>query len=158
MKIVYLDQLGCHASVLAASCQGNLYQETMKSRDILKLPHFAAHRDFSVGKLYYMGKDPLGIDLYTLGVGPEGKIISVAALDLLKLLETKEQVLVIDVSSYNHFFIRACWYLQMIKPLKSLMLLCSAYLLRRQLPKIKKLVKIKLNNSNLINLHAYQKV
>ncbi|MFZ5752616.1 MAG: DUF3189 family protein [Bacillota bacterium] len=145
MKIVYLDQLGCHASVLAASWYAGFYDETMHSRDILKLPHFAAHTDFRVGKLYYVGKDTRGTELFTLGVGSEGKIISIAALDLFKLLEAKEQVLVIDVSPCNHFFIRLCWYLQMIKPLKYMMSLCSAYFLKRELPKIKKLVKIKLD-------------
>ena len=145
MKIVYLDQLGCHASVLAASWHAGLYNETMPSRNILKLPHFAQHKDFRAGKLYYIGKDNKGAELFTLGVGPEGRIMSIAAMDLFNLLESKEQVLVIDVSLFNHFFIRLCWYLQMIKPLQDMVCLFIAYLLKRQLPKIKKLVKISLN-------------
>lgn len=145
MKIVYLDQLGCHASVLAASWHAGFYDETMPSRDILKLPHFAEHKDFRAGNLYYIGKDKQGNELFTLGVGQEGRIISIAALDLFDLLENKEQVLVIDVSLCNHFFIRLCWYLQLIKPLQGMGCLFTAYLLKRQLPKIKKLVKISLN-------------
>lgn len=106
MKIVFLDQWGCFASVVvAARCAGILPPQA-NYRDILKLPYFAEEGSYQPGELYYVGKDQVGNDFYTLGVGRYGCFIKTKVWpEMLKISQGKEKVVLYDVSFLNSVFL-----------------------------------------------------
>ena len=107
MKIVFLDQFGCFASiVLAAYCIGILSPQAAKTQDILNLPHFADIKSFQPGKLYSLGRDQAGNDYYTLGVGFYSSfIIKMVWPDLKNLGGIKEKIVLYDANSLNSLFL-----------------------------------------------------
>jgi len=106
VKIVYLDQLGCFASVVMAACSMGRLPTEANYRDILNLPYFADEQNCQPGKLYYLGKDQAGTDFYTLGVGSFGNFIkAIVWPELLKLTKFKEEIIIFDVSDLNLFIL-----------------------------------------------------
>ena len=107
MKIVFLDQFGCFASVvLAAYCSGALSPKAVKTKDILNLPHFADAENFQPGELFFLGKDQVENNYYTLGAGSYSSfIMNVVWPDLKKIGEIKETIVLYDANSLNSFFL-----------------------------------------------------
>lgn len=69
IKFVYFDYGGSHSSVLAANIHaGNLKAEKIPSSDeLMKLPFFDKTTPDDFGKLYFIGRDEKGNDIYILG-------------------------------------------------------------------------------------------
>lgn len=109
MIIVYLDQLGCYAAVLAASCRAGIIAKRPTVREICRLPNFAANRNLRVGNFYYIGKDAYGSRVYTLGTGKAADLVTVSVGDLFKVQKVTEEVRLIDVSRYNDILVRLSW-------------------------------------------------
>ncbi|MGI6587681.1 MAG: DUF3189 family protein [Peptococcia bacterium] len=102
MKIVFVDQMGCFASVVAAAVCRGVLSEKANYRDILNLPYFADVKNYQPGQLYYMGKDQMGNRFYTLGVGRYGKLFTTVMWpEMLKISQVKEKIILYDVSSFN---------------------------------------------------------
>lgn len=141
IKIVFLDQLGCYASLLAAAYRVGKIGSRPSSREILDLPGFAIHRDLSLGNSFYVGEDPAGNQVYTLGTGGEGKLIEVSARDINKILNIRSKVLLIDISGYNSFAVRVCSYLRLVGPLEKVALYGAAIFLKTAMPRISRYVE-----------------
>ncbi len=102
MKIVFLDQLGCFASVVVAAICRDVLSEDVKYRDLFNLPYFAAGENYQPGQLYYVGKDQRGNGFYTLAVGRHGNFITTVVWpEMLKISQGKEKILLCDVSCFN---------------------------------------------------------
>lgn len=146
MKIVFLDQLGCYAAVVAASLGADLLHNGMTPLDISNLPHFADHKGFHAGNLYRIGNDKERNEYYALGVGSEGTAMAVSALDLLELMDFQwnknKGIQFIDVSSFNTVPIKILWYLSLFKPFQRIALLQAAAVLKKKIPQMQEMVKI----------------
>lgn|GEM_PF-6136431 len=140
MKIIFIDQLGCYAAVLAACCRAGIIGADPTIREICSLPNFAAHKDLSVGRLYYIGTDRTGAQLYTLGAGGEGRLMSVSIKDLLKIQEIKEAVCLVDVSKYNALLTRLCWRVSIIPVFKPAAVYLAACQLKKGMSALSKYV------------------
>ncbi len=136
MKIIFQDQLGCYAALVAAAYYTGVLQETPSLSDITTLPSFADHTNLLPGNLFYLGKDQEDNEIYTLGVGREGKVIATSIYDLFRILNKSEIVYVIDVSSINFLPLRLLWYLKMIRPLRRSVTIASAFLIKSKMPQI----------------------
>ena len=147
MIIIFLDQLGCYAAVLAASRRAGLVGDRPTIRDICSLPKFADHPDLSVGNLYFIGEDPAGARVYTLGAGKEAGLIAVAAGDLIKILKTTEKVSLIDVSRYNDFLTRISWRAMRIKLIKPAALYIAAFQMKKKMGRLAETATRELNGS-----------
>lgn len=141
MKIIFLDQLGCYAALVAASYFTGVLKEEPILSDIVTLPSFADHTNLLPGNLFYLGKDKHDNEIFALGVGREGKIITSSIYDLFRILNKSEIVHVIDVSTCNFLLVRLLWYLKMIRPMKRIVTISSAFLIKLKMPMIKSLVK-----------------
>lgn len=153
MKLVFIDQLGCHAALLAAYYQtGNIGGQPSR-QEILRLPAFADQQDICPGDLRELGTDASGNLVYTLGVGGEGKIMMVSALDLLGTLGVKQDIRIIDVSTYNSYSQKICWYLALLPGLKPFSRQLSATLLQKRWPQLAAFLAAELTNMGLENSH-----
>lgn len=138
MKIVFIDQLGCYASLVAAvatSCREEVKKKRLSWRDIAGLPGFACHRDLKPGILRSYGSDSGGNELFTLGVGKEANLLIVSAADLFKILGSHEKVRILDMSPINSPWIVLLSFLG-VTPLKKITRLLAAFLLCRRLPQL----------------------
>lgn len=136
MKIVILDQFGCYASVLAASYLTGLINENASALEIYNLPYFAAHRDIQVGKIYYVGTDEAGNDIYCLGVGGEAKLIAKSSEDLFKIIGIENEVCLIGVSSINPRLIGIFSILALWQPIERTAKLTAAIILRNRMMRL----------------------
>ena len=136
MKIVFFDQLGYYASVVAASYEVGLICEDSKAGEIARLGQFADHQDMSVGTLSYVGTNLQGQEIYTLGTGRYGKLISISAQDLFKIIAVPEEIKIIDVSVFNSPLIKIAAYLRQNKLLRNIVVLLAAQLLKKQMSQI----------------------
>lgn len=141
MRIIIFDHLGCHAAVLAGSYLAGLLGPQSSVGDILKLPYFGVYEDVSPGRSFFLGRDKYNNEIYTLGVGHEAGIMTVSAHDLLKILNCKDRVRIIDVSVYNNFLVRSFIYLGLFKPFSGATRFLCACLLKCSAPKIFKLLE-----------------
>jgi hypothetical protein len=106
VKIVFLDQFGSFASVVAAAYCTGILHEQVNYKEILALPFFAEKSSNQPGECYYLGKDKDGNEFYTLGVGLYGNFIAtVAGPEMLKMLEAKENISLYDLSAFNPVFL-----------------------------------------------------
>lgn len=144
MKIVILDQLGCYASVVAASYLAGLINNNASALEIYNLPCFAAHRDLQVGKIYYVGTDDAGNDIYCLGVGGEAKLIAKSSDDLFKIIGIDNEVCIIGVSSINPRLISIFSIFTLWKPIERIAKLAAAIILRNRMMRLIDLVIIEL--------------
>lgn len=140
-KIIFLDQLGCYASLLAASYRTGKIGTSPSVKDILGLKGFAAHRDLSLGYSVYLGQDSGGNQVYTLGAGGEAKLIEVSAGDINKILGIRSSLRFIDVSSCNPVAVRVCSYLRLVGPLDNWARYVAAFFLRAAMPRISREVE-----------------
>jgi hypothetical protein len=102
VKIVFIDQLGCFASVVVAAICRDVLAEEINYRAFLNLPYFAAGENYQPGQLYYVGKDQRGNGFYTLAVGRHGNFITTVVWpEMLKISQGKEKILLCDVSCFN---------------------------------------------------------
>lgn len=100
MKLVFVDQTGCLAALVAANyLLGRLSLEARRS-EIIKLPSFAEPIDQD-NKLRLIGLDENGNSVYTLGVGAEAALIKTSSRDLLQIFQIKEKVCLLDFSRFN---------------------------------------------------------
>src|SRR5690606_24046871 len=75
-----------HSSITAAAIHlGHLpVTHTPKVEEVLNLADFDLARNDSLGNLFFKGKDELGIEVYTIGMGPEREIVKNSILGLIK--------------------------------------------------------------------------
>lgn len=140
MRVVFLDQIGCYASVLAASYAMGLLKESSDIKEIIQLPGFAAHETLELGKSYFGCQKNQEVCI-TLGVGKEGKIIKTSADDLVKILGNSCEIKVVDVSQFNTGFIHFLWYLKLLRPFERISIFWAAWILKKRLPEMVNLVK-----------------
>ncbi|MDX9872127.1 MAG: DUF3189 family protein [Clostridia bacterium] len=131
MIVLILDQLGCYASVAAASYLAGLIDLEASPQDIYNLPGFAAHRDMQVGRIYYIGEDGAGNAYYSIGTGNEEEVLLRSIEDVAALLANREHVLAIGVSAYNTLGLRLLANLMRFSPLRSVVGMLAARLVKR---------------------------
>ena len=86
MRLIYYCYGSAHSSITAAAIHlGRLPATHTPSVDeVLNLTDFdLAHND-SLGNLFYKGKDELGIEVYTIGMGAEREIVRNSLISLIK--------------------------------------------------------------------------
>lgn len=149
MKLVFIDQLGCYAAILAAAYVTGKIDGQPSWREIMGLPAFAGNQDLQPGNLRYIGTDPAGNQVYTLGVGNEAQIMTVSAGDLCRILDIKEKVCLVDVSSFNGLMVRASWYLGLIPCCRAMNKMLSAYLMQGCWPRLLAYLKARLAEAGL---------
>lgn len=132
MKILILDQLGCYASVVAASYLTGLIKGHPTAEEIYNLPFFAAHLDLQVGKVYYIGKDKADNLIYCLGAGKEAGLVKTSANDLSKLINPKNEICLIEVSRMNAKLLQLIWTLSIWKPIQKKARFAAAILMSRK--------------------------
>lgn len=103
MKLVFVDQTGCHAALVAANYLIGRLERQAGRQDIIELPAFAEPVE-QTSKLREIGLDVSGNSVYTLGVGSEVALIKTASWDLLKILRVREKVLLLDFSRFNRWW------------------------------------------------------
>lgn len=144
MKIVFLDQFGSFASVVAASYCTGILKEKANYKEILALPFFAGRSSSQPGEFYYLGKDKDNNEFYTLGVGLNGNFIAtVAGPEMLKMLEVKENICLYDFSSFNPGFLNITEIVTGGR-LRNISKYIWAYYLAKKISKMAKMVKMKI--------------
>lgn len=149
MKLVFIDQLGCYAALLAASYQTGKIGGQPSRQEILGLPAFADHQTIRFGDLRELGRDSVGNLVYTLGVGGEAKIMMISALELLRICGAGEDIRVINVSTFNDTRIKFCWYLGLIPYLKGISRKLSAVFLEKKCAQLFEQLDAKLTATGL---------
>jgi hypothetical protein len=145
VKIIFLDQLGCYVSVAAASYLAGKIYRNAKAAEVACLPFFAAHRDLKVGRFYYIGQDPKGNELYTLGAGGQARLIILSARDLIKILENKDIIVLVDVSQERSLFFKVVALLKLFWPLEKAAVYLAALALVRLMPGLAAKMDLKMN-------------
>jgi len=134
VKLIFLDQLGCYASVVAAAYYAGILQGKVTYQEILTLPYFGAQGSNQPGELYEFGEDGKGRKLYTLSVGNYGPFINgVLWPEMLKLLQTKEQIVLYDLSFINPFLLNLLGTI-LRRRLRGILKLVWAYYLAKKMP------------------------
>ncbi len=141
MKVVFFDQLGCYAAVVAAAYMAGIIGENPQTTEIIKLDTFAAHHDWSPGNLNYIGRNSQNEELYTLGIGKRGSLIAASAQDLCKIMAGYEEIKIIDVSAYNSPIIKIAAYLKLNRMLQRTAVFIAAYFLKKRMPQIVRKVR-----------------
>lgn len=136
MKILILDQLGCYASVVAASYLTGLINEAPTTDEIYNLPFFAAHLDLQVGKVYYIGKDKDENGVYCLGAGKEARLVKTSSNDLFKIIRSPNEVCLIEVSSMNGKLLQLIWTVSLWKIIQKKTRFVAAMLMSRKVKTI----------------------
>lgn len=69
MKIIYHCYGGTHSSVLAAALHLGIFNEKRfpSYRELLSCPYFDKVKNEDVGKIFFMGKDEKGHEVYVMG-------------------------------------------------------------------------------------------
>ena len=142
MKLIFLDQLGCYASVVAAAYHAGALQEKVTYQEILNLPYFGEQCSTQPGELYEFGEDRKGQKLYTLSVGNHGSFLNdVLWPEMLRLLQAeepiKEQIVLYDLSSLNSFLLNLLETVLRGR-LRGILKLVWAYYLAKKMPLIVK--------------------
>ena len=84
-KIIYHCFGGTHSSVLAAAVHLNILQKGRlpSNRDILNCPYFDRINKNSSGKMFFVGVDEMGHEIFTMGCRGAGSIVETAVKDVL---------------------------------------------------------------------------
>lgn len=77
MKVIYHCYGSAHSSIIAAAIHLERLplDRTPKVDEIISLPDFDVSRNDSLGHLYFKGKDKLGNEVYTIGMGSEMALV-----------------------------------------------------------------------------------
>lgn len=77
MKIIYHCYGGTHSSVLAAALHLGIFQEKRfpSYKELLRCPYFDKVKNEDVGKIFFMGKDEKGNEIYILGCRNAGALV-----------------------------------------------------------------------------------
>jgi len=149
LKLVIIDQLGCYAALLgAAYLTGQIGGQPTRA-DILQLPAFARPKNLRPGELCDCGIDKLSNHVYTLGVGCEAKIMMVSAADLLNILGARQDIQMIDLSSFNGPSQKVWWYLGLVPFMKEISRQRSAALLEQRFPELQAFLVAELTEAGL---------
>lgn len=94
MKIIYHCFGSAHSSITAAAIhlEHLPLDRIPKVHEIISLPDFDVSRNDSLGHLFYKGKDKLGNEVYTIGMGPEMSVVKNTLYSMIELCghETEE--------------------------------------------------------------------
>ncbi len=97
MKIIYNCYGGTHTSVMAAALHlGILKEDRFPSyRELMACPYFDKVNKKDVGKLFFMGKDEKGHEVYVLGCRNAGLIVEKVLNEFFRI---------VNISSDEFFF------------------------------------------------------
>ncbi len=132
MKIIVTDQWGTYAAVIGATYLTGIKNAAKNTEQIRRLSCFAKHTSLLPGQSFYIGKDPRGNEIYTLGVGKEGKLIYTTCMDFFKIVHPSERIVILDLSKFNTFFIKLCAVLRAVLPFKNVADRWAALLLAKK--------------------------
>jgi hypothetical protein len=99
MKIIYHCFGSAHTSVVNASIHlGLLSEDQLPSyRDLTELPHYDETEGHEIGKIFHMGRDNEGNDIYIMGVGSAKPIVLNALQSLMDIYDIcSHEVIFVD--------------------------------------------------------------
>jgi len=106
--IVYHDQSGAHACVIAAAIhldQLPIDQIPSKS-EISRIPLFNKLEKHQIGRLIFHGTDKYGNSVYTIGRKRSSQLVTNALQTVFDMIDgNKNQILCVDTSQENNRFI-----------------------------------------------------
>ncbi|NLJ55968.1 MAG: DUF3189 family protein [Firmicutes bacterium] len=105
MKIIYHCYGGTHSSVIAAALHlGLLKRNRLPSAgELLACPNFDQRTNRDYGKIFYMGNDKLGYEVYVMGCKNSGTVVETALREFCKIMDVNDRrvTLACTVSSLN---------------------------------------------------------
>lgn len=135
MKLVFIDQTGCLAALVAASYLTGRLTGRVSCQEIMELRDFGKGLS-KLGQLQKIGLDTAGNTVYTLSAGAEAALVQRSARDLLSILPSKELICLLDFSAYNSSWLNLGSYLSQIPILGQIILNLAAKRMKDSLPKI----------------------
>jgi hypothetical protein len=88
MKIIYHCYGGTHSSVMAASLHLGLLKKNRlpSSRELLSCPYFDRLTNKDSGKIFFMGKDKHGHEVYVMGCKNAGLLVETAIKEFCQIM------------------------------------------------------------------------
>ncbi len=88
MKIIYHCYGGTHSSVMAAALHLGIFdQEKFPSfRELLSCPYFDKVKNKDVGKIFFMGKDEKGHEVFVMGCRNAGQLVETVLKDFSSIM------------------------------------------------------------------------
>jgi hypothetical protein len=87
MRIIYHCYGSAHSSIVAAAVHlGKLpTNRSATLQEILRLEDFDHARNDSIGHIFFKGRDTAGNEVFTMGMGPENKLVKRSLRSLIKI-------------------------------------------------------------------------
>lgn len=143
MNIIYSCYWGGYLAVVAAS----LHLGILKDRDedfnyktVLTLPMFDKIKEEHLGKLFYLGKDDKGRNIYVVGCKNSGDILERALKGIAYIFRISKTIFV-DLNRCNNLFISLGVFLTKRTRLKKQGLLLFVKGIKKNFTKINQIVK-----------------
>ncbi|MCG0274701.1 MAG: DUF3189 family protein [Thermosediminibacteraceae bacterium] len=140
MRIIYSCYFGSYLAVVAASLHLGLIKG-FDPNSFLELPYFGKLPESELGRIYYVGKDNLGREIYVMGSRKVGEVIERALKGIASIYNMGEESLIfINLLPYgNAFYSIGCFLIHRLN-LKTLGTLFLMMGIKKSFEKIKRLV------------------
>lgn len=110
MIIIYHCYGGTHSSVMAASLHLGLLPQDKKptGKELLALPYFDQQSGADFGKIFYMGKDERGHEIFIMGCKNAGYIVERALINFCRIKGINpNDILIVDTVPCLNILMRA---------------------------------------------------
>lgn len=110
MKVIYNCYGGTHTSVMAAALHLGIFKEEQFPRPgkLLACPYFDKVEKKDVGKIYYMGRDEKGHEVYVMGCFSAGALVARVLGEFGRIMKINmEEVLFVSTLPCLNILIRA---------------------------------------------------
>lgn len=93
MKLIYHCYGSAHSSIVAAAIHLKKLptERTPTYEEIIALEDFDQSRNDSLGHIFYKGTDEEGIEIYTMGMGPESELVKRTMQSMIKHHNASQQ-------------------------------------------------------------------
>lgn len=109
MKVIYYCYGGTHTSVLAAALHlGMIRKDKLPSaEEIFSCPNFDRVENRDIGKIFFMGIDEKGQEIYVMGCKNCGMLVERAIFEFSRIMGSKgEDVVMVNTLSCLNIFMR----------------------------------------------------
>lgn len=93
MKIIYHCYGGTHSSVIAAALHLGLLEKNRlpSAGELLACPNFDQRTNRDYGKIFYIGTDELGHQVFVMGCKNSGPVVETALREFCKIMNINDQ-------------------------------------------------------------------